>query len=45
MPRVAKIWQRGEDGWFYCTHKGEQVKLSRDRKEAGGAKLPGGWFA
>jgi len=34
MPRVAKIWQRGQDGWWYCKHKGKQVKLSRDKKEA-----------
>ena len=34
MPRVAKIWQRAEDGWWYCTHRGKKVKLSQDRKEA-----------
>jgi integrase len=34
MPREAKIWQRAQDGWYYCKHKGKQVKLSRDKKEA-----------
>jgi hypothetical protein len=34
MPRPAKIWQRSEDGWWYCTHQGKKVKLAQDRKEA-----------
>jgi hypothetical protein len=34
MPRVAKIWQRSEDGWYYCKHKGKQVKLSQNKKQA-----------
>ena len=34
MPRKAGIWRRAQDGWWYCTHNGEKVKLSKDRKEA-----------
>ena len=34
MPRPAKIWQRDQDSFFYCTHRGKQVRLARDRKEA-----------
>jgi integrase len=37
MPRVATIWQRGQDGWWYTTHNGEKVKLSKDKKEADNA--------
>jgi integrase len=34
MPREAKIWRRSQDRWYYCKHKGKQVKLSKNRKEA-----------
>jgi integrase len=34
VPRKASIWQRGQDGWWYCTHNGEKVKLSKNRGEA-----------
>jgi hypothetical protein len=34
VPRVARIWQRAQDGWWYCTRNGEKVKFARDRGEA-----------
>lgn len=34
MPRKASIWFREQTGWYMTTYRGEQVKLSRDRKEA-----------
>jgi len=34
MPRPSKIWPRGNTGWFYCTHNGRKVRLSKDRAEA-----------
>jgi integrase len=34
MPRKPGVWYREQDGWYYTTFQGEQVKLSKDRKEA-----------
>lgn len=34
MPRKPSIWLREQTGWYMTTHRGEQVKLSRDKKEA-----------
>lgn len=34
MPRKPSIWFREQTGWYMTTHRGEQVKLSRDKKEA-----------
>src|SRR5437762_2410442 len=34
MPRKPGIWLRSGTDWYYTTYNGEQVKLSRDRKEA-----------
>jgi integrase len=34
MPRVASIWFREQDGFYYTTHNREKVKLSKDKDEA-----------
>src|SRR5947208_2318985 len=34
MPRKPSIWQREQNGWWYTTFQGEQVKLSLDEGEA-----------
>src|SRR5262245_55881898 len=34
MARPAKIWLREADGYWYVTHNGEKVKLSKDKGEA-----------
>ncbi len=34
MARKPSIWYRKQTGWYMTTFRGEQVKLSQDRKEA-----------
>src|SRR3954447_17432610 len=34
MARPAKIWFREQDGWYYTTVNGEQLRLSQDKGEA-----------
>jgi integrase len=34
MPRRASVWFREQDGWYYTTHQGKQIKLSQDPQEA-----------
>jgi integrase len=34
MPRKPSVWLREQDGWYYTTFHGEQVKLSSDPGEA-----------
>jgi integrase len=34
MARKAKVWFRKQTGWYMTTIDGEQVKLSKDKKEA-----------
>jgi integrase len=34
VARPSKIWQRSSDDYWYCTHNGEKVKLSKDKAEA-----------
>jgi integrase len=34
MPRPPSVWFREQDGWYYTTHQGKQIKLSQDPKEA-----------
>lgn len=34
MPRKPSVWFREQDGWYYTTFRGEQVKLSKDKGEA-----------
>src|SRR5262245_1810854 len=34
MARKPSVWFREQDGWFYTTLKGKQIKLSQDEKEA-----------
>jgi integrase len=34
MARKPSVWYRQQDGWFYTTVAGEQIKLSQDRDEA-----------
>lgn len=34
MPRKPSVWFREQDGWYYTTFRGEQVKLSKDVREA-----------
>lgn len=34
MPRKAGIWQRTQNGFWYCTRNGKTVELSRDKTEA-----------
>jgi hypothetical protein len=34
MAPKAKVWFRKQTGWYMTTINGEQVKLSKDKKEA-----------
>lgn len=34
MARKAKVWFRKATGWYMTTYRGEQIRLSRDKKEA-----------
>lgn len=34
MSRESSIWFREQTGWYYTTHHGQQVKLSKDKAEA-----------
>lgn len=34
MARTSGLWQRGENGWWYTTLNGKQIKLSPDKGEA-----------
>jgi integrase len=34
MPRKPGVWLREQDGWYYTTFRGDQVKLSKDAREA-----------
>jgi integrase len=34
VPRKPSVWFREQDGWYYTTIRGEQVKLSKDAREA-----------
>lgn len=34
MARKAKVWFREQTGWYMTTIRGEQIKLSKDEKEA-----------
>lgn len=37
MPRESGIWLRKQTGWYYTTVNGNQVRLARDKAEAGTA--------
>ena len=34
MSRKPSVWFREQDGWFYTTSKGKQIKLSQNEKDA-----------
>lgn len=34
MARTARIWFRKATGWYMTTHRGQQIKLSKDKAEA-----------
>jgi hypothetical protein len=34
MARIAGIWKRKDNGFYYTTLRGRKIKLSQDRKEA-----------
>lgn len=34
MARTARIWFRKATGWYMTTHRGQQIKLSKDKVEA-----------
>src|SRR5438552_720320 len=34
MARKPKVWFRKQTGWYMTTIEGEQIKLSKDKKEA-----------
>jgi hypothetical protein len=37
MARKPKVWFRKQTGWYMTTIDGEQIKLSKDKKESAGA--------